>query len=106
MSAATFSSGEAYLASLHKDKAAQSDCVLIDAQMPGMSGLDVQEQLAREGLGIPIVFITAHDSTEVRDQALSRGAFAFLRKPIGRDLLLQTIRAALRWRRDAAEGRP
>jgi FixJ family two-component response regulator len=94
MSVATFLSGEAFLAHLTSDTALEIDCVVIDVQMPDMSGLDVQNHLVREGRILPIVFITAHDSPEAREQSLSRGAFAFLRKSVTREVLLQTIEAA------------
>ena len=64
--------------------------------MPKMSGVELQDHLSQSGIDIPIIFITAHDNKESRRQALQAGAVAFLGKPFSDELLLQTIRAALR----------
>lgn len=102
MSVATFLSGEAFLACLHSSTPLEIDCVVIDVQMPEMSGLDLQDQLLLEGRTYPVVFITAHDCAEAHLRAASRGAFAFLRKPVPRSVLLQTISAA--WRSTGSTG--
>jgi len=70
-------------------------CLIIDVQMPGMNGLELQSHLAAAGYKIPIIFITAYDKEASRQQALQGGAVAFLRKPFSDELLLQAIRAAL-----------
>jgi FixJ family two-component response regulator len=67
--------------------------VILDVQMPGLSGLEVQQRLA--GSGIPIIFITAHDDIGVREQALAAGALAYLRKPFGDEIFVKTVRAAI-----------
>ena len=64
--------------------------------MPGMNGLQLQSHLAAAGYKIPIIFITAYDNKESRQQAMQAGAIAFLGKPFSDELLLETIRAALR----------
>ena len=64
--------------------------------MPGMSGLQLQSHLAGLGCKIPIIFITAYDDTVSRQRALQAGAVAFLGKPFTDEILLQTIRSALR----------
>src|SRR5258708_15238687 len=56
-------------------------CLIVDVQMPGMNGLQLQSHLADEGSGIPIIFITAYDNTESRRRAIQAGAVAFLGKP-------------------------
>jgi FixJ family two-component response regulator len=91
--AAAFESAESFLKSgqLH-----ETSCLIIDLQMPGMNGLQLQSQLAAAGYKVPVVFITAYDKEESRQQALQAGAVAFLSKPFNDGLLLQTIRAALR----------
>jgi FixJ family two-component response regulator len=91
--AAAFESAESFLKSgqLH-----ETSCLIIDIQMPGMNGLQLQSQLAAAGYKVPVVFITAYDKEESRQQALQAGAVAFLSKPFNDGLLLQTIRAALR----------
>jgi len=91
--AAGFESAELFLKSgqLH-----ETSCLIIDIQMRGMSGLQLQSHLATAGYKIPIIFITAHDNKESRQQALQAGAVAFLGKPFSDELLVQIIGAALR----------
>jgi len=89
--ATAFESAESFLKSgqLH-----ETSCLIVDVQMPGMNGLQLQSHLAAAGYKIPIIFITAHDDKESRQQALQAGAVAFLGKPFSDELLLQIIRAA------------
>ena len=91
--AVAFESAEGFLRSgqLH-----DTSCLIVDVQMPGMNGLQLQSHLAAAGCGIPIVFITAYDDKESRQRALQAGAVAFLGKPFGDEHLLKTIRSALR----------
>jgi FixJ family two-component response regulator len=63
--------------------------------MPGMSGLELQSELAAAGYDIPIVFMTAYENKVSRQQAMQAGAVAFLAKPFGDEQLLQTVRLAL-----------
>jgi FixJ family two-component response regulator len=93
MHAETFSSGEAYLELIATSTSFNADCLILDLQMPGMSGLDLQSLLA--GSGLPIIFITAHDELSSREEALKAGAVAFLRKPFDDEILMKTIREAL-----------
>ncbi len=88
-----FASGEEFLCfgSLHI-----TSCLVLDMQMPGMNGLQLQSHLAAAGYHIPIVFITAYADEEIRDQALEAGAVAFLTKPFGEEALLKVIRSALK----------
>jgi FixJ family two-component response regulator len=91
--AAGFESAESLLKSgqLH-----HTSCLIVDVQMPGMNGLQLQSHLAAVGCKIPIIFITAYDNKESRQQAMQAGAAAFLSKPFNDELLLETIRATLR----------
>jgi FixJ family two-component response regulator len=73
-----------------------TSCLVLDVQMPGMDGLQLQSQLAAQGCGIPIIFITAYDDQEYRRRAMRAGAVAFLGKPFTDQQLLQAIRSALR----------
>ena len=90
--AATFESAERFLRSgqLH-----DTSCLIVDVQMPGMNGLQLQSHLAAAGCGIPIIFITAYDHKDSRQRAMQAGAAAFLGKPFSDEQLLQTIRRAL-----------
>ena len=91
--AAAFESAESFLKSgqLH-----ETSCLIVDVQMPGMNGLQLQRYLAASGYRLPIIFITAYDNKESRQQAMQAGAIAFLSKPFNDKHLLQTIRATLR----------
>jgi FixJ family two-component response regulator len=71
------------------------ECVVLDIQMAGLSGLEVQERLTRSGKTIPVIFITAHDDIGIREQGLGAGAVAFLRKPFNDEVLITTLRAAV-----------
>lgn len=96
MDAEIFSSGHEFVKIMEAMPSRAVDCVVLDVQMPGLNGLQVQEQLARNGHRIPIIFITAHDDAGVRDQALTAGALAFVRKPFNDELLIQTLNLALK----------
>ena len=64
--------------------------------MPGMSGLDLQARLNAQQIRIPTIFITAHGDARMRMQALRAGAVEFLAKPFDDELLLDSVRAALK----------
>jgi FixJ family two-component response regulator len=89
----TFSSGNEFLEALSSLPSYHPDCVILDVQMPGLNGLEVQQRLA--GSGIPVVFITAHDDIAVRERALANGAIGYLRKPFDDQLFVRTVRSAL-----------
>lgn len=91
--AEAFSSAEAFLAS---DVISETSCLLLDIAMPGMSGLDLQEELTQRRQDIPIVFITAHGDSTVRPHLLARGAVECLSKPFSEAALLEALDAALR----------
>ena len=96
MNAETFSTGQQFLDLLDAMPSFQPDCLVLDVQMPGMNGLEVQERLARSKSSIPVIFITAHDEIGVRERAIAAGALAFLRKPFNDELLVKTLREALK----------
>ena len=89
---AAFESAETFLGSDHLH---DTVCLIVDVQMPGMNGLQLQSHLAAEGRSIPIIFITAYDDKESRRRAMQAGAVAFLGKPFSDGQLLQTIHSAL-----------
>src|ERR1700741_4469151 len=74
-----FASAKDFLESPH---AAGSRCLIADVQMPGMSGLELQEHLLTQGRRIPIILITAFPEERARERALRAGALCFLTKPI------------------------
>jgi FixJ family two-component response regulator len=92
-SAEAFSSGEEFLAS---DYVGRTRCLVLDVTMPGMTGPELQQELARRRQEIPIVFITAHRDEAVRPRLLERGAVECLYKPFSETALLEALNAALR----------
>lgn len=90
--ARAFSSGQEFLTS---DDVDETRCLILDVAMPGMSGLEVQEELKRRGQAIPVIFITGQKDEELRKQAFSQGAVKFLYKPFSDNALLEAVNAAL-----------
>lgn len=90
--AEAFSSAEEFLAS---GAAGRTKCLLLDIQMPGMSGPELQRELIQRRSTIPIVFITAVGSAAVRRRLLADGAVDCLLKPFGETVLLDAVNAAL-----------
>jgi len=91
--AQAFSSAEAFLAS---EFVSQTDCLILDIAMVGMSGLDLQQELKRRRQAIPIVFITAHCDPRVRPRLLALGASECLLKPFSDEALLEALTEALK----------
>jgi FixJ family two-component response regulator len=96
MEAEAFTSGRDFIELIDAMPSFQPDCLVLDVQMPGMNGLDVQQQLVSRSSRLPIVFITAHDEMGVRERALSAGALAFLRKPFNDELFIETLTTAVK----------
>jgi FixJ family two-component response regulator len=88
----TFASGEDFLESGDLRSVA---CLLLDVAMPGMSGLDVIQQLRARGLRIPTVFVTAHADGEVTQHLVAAGAIAILQKPVDRQRLLGLVQSVV-----------
>jgi FixJ family two-component response regulator len=88
-----FASAEAFLAS---DVVSETNCLLLDVAMPGMSGPDLEQELTRRRQTIPIVFITGHGDSTVRPRLLALGAVECLFKPFSETALLDAVSAALR----------
>ena len=90
--AETFASAQEFLA---RSRAESPNCVLLDLQLPGLSGLDIQKRMAEVGLEIPIVFLTGHGNIPASVQAMKAGAVQFLTKPADEQELLQAIEEAV-----------
>ncbi len=87
-----FGSAQEFLANVpHKS----SGILLLDVRMPGMTGLELQEQLAASGSKMSVIFITAHEDPRVRKTALEGGAVAFFQKPVDDQMLFEAIDLAL-----------
>jgi FixJ family two-component response regulator len=99
MQVRTFASGAEFLSAAGRSDA---DCSVIDVQMPGMTGLEVLDRLHAAGLDVPVVFMTAHDTEGVEEQAMRAGAVGFLRKPFADEALVGLIRMAMQRREHAA----
>lgn len=80
-------------------------CLLLDVQMPGLSGSALHEQLMREGDSLPIIFLTGHGDVSTGIKAMKQGAVDFLLKPVDDEVLIQTIQlAAERYSVDRVRG--
>jgi FixJ family two-component response regulator len=88
-----FISAEHYLAARNQE---EIGCVILDIGLPGMNGFELERFLAAEHNRPPIVFVSAHDEPEVRDEAAHAGAVAFLGKPFDDNALLHAISTALK----------
>jgi FixJ family two-component response regulator len=89
---AMFASAEA---ALESDVAALADCLVLDIRLSGMSGFELYRRLGQSGKDVPAIFITAHDSPAVREEAERLGASNFLPKPLSGRALLEAITQAL-----------
>lgn len=92
LDATVYASGQEFLDSLG---GRQPDCLVLDLQMPGLTGLEVQRALARARVRFPTIIITAHDEPETRARCLAAGAVAYLCKPLHDELLLEAITTAV-----------
>ena len=92
LSAASFASAHAFLASERRD---EPSCLVLDVRLPGISGLDLQHELRRAGIRIPIIFITGHADVPMTVKAMKSGAVEFLTKPFRDQDLLDVIQRAL-----------
>lgn len=87
-----FPSAEEFLRREHFDGVG---CILLDVKMPGLSGIDLQEELSKADYHMPIIFITGHGNIPMSVQAMKKGAVDFLTKPFDDKELLQTIEKAI-----------
>jgi|SRR5215467_3109879 len=91
-----FASAEEFLNSAYPRKA---DCLILDVQLPGMSGVELLHHMNIRQYKVPVIFITAHGSDEhARSEAASDWTVAYLIKPFSGEELLDAVNAALRWK--------
>lgn len=94
MEVRVFASAEEFLNSAHPRKA---DCLILDVQLPGMTGTQLFHHLSIHDYKVPVIFITAHGSDEhARSEAASDRTVAYLIKPFSGDELLESVNAALK----------
>ena len=89
----SFASAEDFLRTGHQH---DTGCLIADIRMPGMSGLDLQAKLNADHCPIPTIFITAHGDEKMRLQVMRGGAVKFLAKPFDDEILLESVRTALK----------
>ena len=94
MDVIVYASGVEFLDDLEAERA-DPDCLLLDAHMPEMTGLEVQYQLKARGVRFPTVIYSADDEPEALDRYLAAGASAYLRKPVRGEQLVAAIERAL-----------
>ena len=94
MDAQAFGSGQVFLELLETPPPFRPDCVVLDIQMPGVNGIEVQTRIRRVSASLPVIFITAYEDEEARARALAGGAVACLRKPFNDAVFAKTLQAA------------
>ncbi len=92
LKALPFTSGRAFLDACEPNRPA---CVLLDVRMPGMGGLNVQEELRRRGIELPLIFVSGHADVPIVVRAFRAGAVDFIEKPYNEQLLLDSVQQAL-----------
>jgi FixJ family two-component response regulator len=87
-----FASAEEFLRS---EQVHDTSCLITDVQMPGLNGLELQEQLVQGGHHIPVIFMTAFPEERLRTRAIEAGAYGFLEKPFDDESLIGCLHSAL-----------
>lgn len=96
LEARVYASAEEFLDGTHPP---QTDCLILDVRLPGMSGIELLRHLVARNYKVPVIFITAHGSDEVaRSEAASDRTVAYLIKPLDADELLDAVNTALKWK--------
>jgi FixJ family two-component response regulator len=91
--ATTFASAEEFLSS---DRIGATSCVIADVQMPGLSGIDLQQRLVAQGLRLPVIFVTAFPDERTRRRAIEAGAVDYLSKPFSDEQIVSSLAVALK----------
>ncbi|WP_303907953.1 response regulator transcription factor [Thiohalomonas denitrificans] len=92
LAAKSFSSARVFLDTYAPSR---PGCVVLDIRMPGMSGLDLQEQIRKRGIELPLIFISGHADVPMAVRALKSGAFDFIEKPFNDQVLLECVQRAI-----------
>ena len=97
-----FASGQEFLDAYRAD---ETGCLVADIRMPGMSGLDLQSELARRSINLPMIMITGHGDIKMCARAMKAGAFDFVEKPFNGQELLDLIHQAVKMNLESVERR-
>ncbi|MCW8930111.1 MAG: response regulator transcription factor [Gammaproteobacteria bacterium] len=95
----TFTCADEFLENYNNEQG----CIVMDVRMPGMSGLEAQEEMKNRGMSLPLIFITGHGDVPMAVRALKRGAFDFIEKPFNDQLLLDAVQRGLKNNSEAME---
>jgi two-component system response regulator FixJ len=98
----TFADAATFLARIRPDV---PGCLVLDVRMPGMSGLDLQAELGRRGIGLPTIVVTGHAEVSMAVRAVKAGALDFIEKPFSDQLLLDRVRQGIDFDRQQRDGR-
>lgn len=93
-----YSDGRKFLDALEETR---GGCVILDVRMPGLGGLNVQEELQKRGAELPIIFVSGHADVPIVVRAFKSGAFDFIEKPFNEQLLLDSVQQALEARQQS-----
>src|SRR5262245_10385135 len=96
----TYANAQEFLSAMNGGR---PGCLILDVRMPGMSGLELQQELQMQGMNIPVIMITGYGDVPTAVRALTGGAMDFIEKPFSRQLLLDRIRHALEMNRKTRE---
>lgn len=88
----TYSSANEFLAAPEVES---TGCIILDARMPGLSGIELRDELCERGSTLPFIFVTADDDPEVRKKAMAMNAAGFFRKPVDGVALLDAVKWTL-----------
>jgi two-component system, LuxR family, response regulator FixJ len=98
----TFADAQTFLARIRPEL---PGCLVLDVRMPGMSGLDLQAELGRRGIGLPTIVVTGHAEVPMAVRAVKSGAIDFIEKPFSDQLLLDRVRQGIEMDRLERDGR-
>ena len=97
-----FASAQEFLAAY---RSSSPGCLLLDIRMPGMSGLELQQELSVRGIDLPVIVLTGHGDVQVAVHAMKAGAVDFIEKPFNNELLLDRVQKAVAKSVDTYENR-
>ena len=100
-----FSNGEELLDFSKKQSHGIVGCLILDVRMPGITGVELHDVLLKEGIDIPVIFITGHGSVSLAVKSMKKGAIDFLEKPLSDEEICKLVESSLRKARDVSDKR-